>query len=113
MKFMPRSRATRTARMASPRSMARNSAPSDDAPKLSQDRFRPVLPSGRVCTEGSFAAALWAGRWYLMEGWRARLVQCKERGMKQDASTLVERSHAEALARLRAQSATAAAGREP
>ena len=47
MKFMPRSRATRTDRKASLRSTGRNSWPSDEAPKLSTGSFRPVLPRSR------------------------------------------------------------------
>src|SRR4051794_3889987 len=47
MKFMPRSRATRTERRASLRSTGRNSCPIEEAPKLSQENSRPVRPSGR------------------------------------------------------------------
>ena len=47
MKFMPRSRATRTERNASLKSTGRNSWPSDEAPKLSEDNCKPVRPSGR------------------------------------------------------------------
>src|SRR5689334_13079683 len=45
---MPRSSATWTARMASLISTARNSAPSEDAPKERMGRLMPVLPRGRV-----------------------------------------------------------------
>src|SRR5579859_2466150 len=47
MKFIPRSRATRTERRASSRSTWRNSAPSDEAPKLRKGSFKLVLPSWR------------------------------------------------------------------
>src|SRR5947209_11166923 len=47
MKFMPQSSATWTARRASLTSTGRNSCPSDDAPKLSTGKVRPVFPSGR------------------------------------------------------------------
>src|SRR3954447_17648980 len=58
MKFMPRSRATCTARMASLMSMLRNSAPREDAPKLSEVSSRPVFPSLRFC----IIHPMWHGR---------------------------------------------------
>src|SRR5258708_33522626 len=47
MKYRPAGRAGGTDGSASPRSTARNSWPSDDAPKLSTGSVRPVLPRGR------------------------------------------------------------------
>src|SRR4051794_2957562 len=52
MKFIPNSSATRTDRIASFKSTFRNSAPSDDAPKLRIGTERPVLPRERVCMVG-------------------------------------------------------------
>src|SRR5687768_11804457 len=48
MNDSPHSSATRTLARASSRVTARNSWPSDEAPKLRMGRCSPVLPSGRV-----------------------------------------------------------------
>src|SRR5438874_2333953 len=52
MKFMPRSRATRTLARASLRSTGRNSCPSEEAPNDRTGRVRPVRPRGRRSTCG-------------------------------------------------------------
>src|SRR5688572_27265691 len=49
MKFNPLSNATRTDFSTSSKVTLRNSAPSDEAPKLRIGTCRPVLPRGRVC----------------------------------------------------------------
>src|SRR5438132_259751 len=49
MKFSPLSSATRTDLRTSSSVTLRNSAPSEDAPKLRIGTCNPVLPSGRLC----------------------------------------------------------------
>jgi hypothetical protein len=50
LKLKPQSSAARTFSSASSSFTLRNSAPSDDAPKLRMGTFNPVLPNGRCCT---------------------------------------------------------------
>src|SRR5688572_6664816 len=58
MKFNPHSRATRTDFNTSSSVTLRNSAPSDEAPKLRIGTARPVLPRRRVCISVNQLSAL-------------------------------------------------------
>ena len=57
MKFIPQSIAAGTAERASFTSTLRNSAPKEEAPKLTTDRSKSVFPSRRVFIEKCSLAA--------------------------------------------------------